>query len=233
MKQLHFFSIILLLLFFCKNLEAQQTESKKGNAVVKSNLLKSKLDSLDYAVGARAAKWLIKEGFSIEKLSLFTAGLNDFLKEASGKQLSEQQVATLLEQTLKERGLKQEQRLFNSLKDKPNIGMLPNGVRYLVLKKGAGRPPIETDTLRLNILAKLVDNSVIEDTYQSNQPVLNTPNNFFAGLKEALVMMPEGSKWKIFIPAKLAFGEKGSMPRIPPNSALIIEVEIVAINKSN
>ena len=102
-------------------------------------------------MGARAAKWLIKEGFSIEKLSLFTAGLSDFLKEASGKQLSEQQVAILLEQTQKERGLKQEQRLFNSLKDKPNVGMLPNGVRYMILKKGMGRLPLETDSLQLHI----------------------------------------------------------------------------------
>lgn len=233
MKQLHSFSIILMLLIFTKNLEAQQSENKKGSAVVKSNLLKSKLDSLDYAIGASAAKWLLKEGFSIEKLSLFTAGLSDFLKQTSGKQLSEQQVATLLEQTQKERGLKQEQRLFNSLKDKPNIGMLPNGVRYMILKKGTGRQPLETDSLQLHIYARLTDSTVLENTYQNKQPVINAPNNFFPGIKESLLMMSAGSKWQLYIPANQAFGEKGNQPRIPPNSPLIIDVEIVSFSKND
>lgn len=233
MKQLHFFSIILLLLFFNKNIEAQQSVNKKGNAVVKSNVLKSKADSLDYAVGASVAKWLIREGFSIENLSLFTAGISDFLKEASGRQLSEQQVATLLEQTQKERGLKQEQRLFNSLKDKPNIGMLPNGVRYMILKKGTGKLPLETDSLQLHIYARLTDSTVLENTYLNKQPVINAPANFFPGLRESLLMMSAGSKWQLYIPANQAFGEKGNMPRIPPNSPLIIDVEIVAFNKNN
>lgn len=233
MKQLHCFSIILVLLFFSTNIEAQQSENKKGNAVVKSNLLKTKLDSLDYAVGANAAKWLMKEGFSIEKLSLFTAGLTDFLKEASGKQLSEQQIAEILAQTQKERGLKKEQRLFNSLKDKPNVGMLPNGVWYIILKKGTGRLPLETDSLQLHIHARLTDSTLLENTYLNNQPVLNTPNNFFPGLKESLLMMSAGSKWQLFIPSNQAFGEKGNQPRIPPNSPLIIDVEIVSFNKKN
>lgn len=81
MKQLYYLLLICSLMIFSNSLEAQQSENKKGSAVVKSNLLKSKADSLDYTVGASAAKWLIKEGFSIEKLSLFTAGLNDFLKQ--------------------------------------------------------------------------------------------------------------------------------------------------------
>ena len=233
MNQLRCFTISLLLISFSNTLEAQQLGNKKGNAVVKSNLLKSKADSLDYAVGSRAAKWLIKEGFSIEKLSLFTAGLSDFLKESSGKQLSEQQVETLLEQTQKERGLKQEQRLFNSLKDKPNVGMLPNGVRYMILKKGMGRLPLETDSLQLHIYARLTDSTVLENTYLNKQPVINAPANFFPGLKESLLMMSAGSKWQLFIPANQAFGEKGNQPRIPPNSPLIIDVEIVSFNKKN
>lgn len=204
-----------------------------GNQVIKLN---TSADSLQYAVGIYVGQWMNNNGLFVPLSNFFIEGIKDGLNNNS-RIMSDSLVSKLVQDYqvtgLGEKGRRQEQALFNSLKDQPNIGMLPNGVKYLILKKGKGMLPEETDTLTLNILAKLPDNTVLENTYQTKQPVLNTPNNFFPGLKESLLMMTEGSKWQVYIPAKLAFGEKGSMPRIPPNSALIIEVEIVAINKSN
>ncbi len=233
-KLLHSF-FLLILLFPLKDLVAQKSLIKQNIPVNGSSNLINNSDSVQYALGAYVAKWMFENGFTIKNPNLFQAGLSDMLKDGKNKKLSDSLITALVSSSQqlnqKEKGSRQEQLLFTSLKDKPNIGMLPNGVRYAIIKQGIGKHAIETDTLVLNILAKLPDNSIIENTYENKQPVFNTPYNFFPGLKEALMMMPEGSKWQVFIPSKLAFGEKGSPPRIPPNSALIIEVEILSIKK--
>lgn len=227
--------ILFILLFQLKGLVAQKPVIKQNIPINQTTNLNNSFDSVQYALGAFVAKWMLENGFSIKNPNLFQAGLSDMLIDGKSKKLTDSTIANLVatsqQLNQKERGLKQEQLLFASLQNKPNVGMLPNGVKYLIIKQGIGRHAIETDTLELNILAKLPDNSIIENTYENKQPVFNTPYNFFPGLKEALMMMPEGSKWQVIIPSKLAFGEKGSPPRIPPNSALIIEVEILSIKK--
>lgn len=235
MTKLKYLLLLFSFLLLKEDPYAQQQGLNAEGSIVSSKKMINKSDSVQYALGAFVAKWMNENGFSVKNPILFRAGLDDVLNNGKNKKLSDSLITALVSSSQqlnqKEKGLRQEQLLFTSLKDKPNMGMLPNGVRYAIIKQGIGKHAIETDTLVLNILAKLPDNSIIEDTYKNNQPVFNTPYNFFPGLKEALMMMPEGSKWQVFIPSKLAFGEKGSPPRIPPNSALIIEVEILSIKK--
>ncbi len=106
--------------------------------------------------------------------------------------------------------------------------MFPNGVRYIILKIGKGVRPVESDSILVNLIAKLPDGTVVEDTYQTKKPFATTPSGFFPGLNEALQNMTEGSRWQLFIPSVLAYGNKGTA-QIPPNSALIIEVELIEV----
>ena len=78
------------------------------------------------------------------------------------------------------------------------------------------------------MIAKLPDGTVVEDTYKSNKPFAAFPTSFFPGLNETLLEMGEGARWTLYIPSVLAYGEKGTA-LIPPNSALILEVELLEV----
>jgi FKBP-type peptidyl-prolyl cis-trans isomerase len=132
---------------------------------------------------------------------------------------------------VQQKARQQEQLLFSTIKDKPGVGMFPTGVRYVVLKAGKGQRPLETDSIKLHLIAKLPDGTVVEDTYQTNKPFSATAGSFFPGLNDALQNMPEGSKWQVFVPSNLAYADKGTT-LIPPYSALILEVELLEVKPS-
>lgn len=193
--------------------------------------LTSASDTMQYTLGAFVAQWINSNGFLISNPTLFLNGMDDMFKNrprlipdsSIGPRVAAYQRAGQLE-----RAARQEQQLFAALRDRPGVGMLPNGVRYVILKTGKGLHPSEADSVEMNLIAKLADGTVVEDTYQNKRTFIATTNSFFPGLNDALPMMSEGSRWQLFIPAVLAYGERGTT-LIPPNSALIIEVELVAV----
>jgi FKBP-type peptidyl-prolyl cis-trans isomerase FklB len=115
-----------------------------------------------------------------------------------------------------------------SLRDKPGMGMFPNGVRYAVQKTGTGPRPLRSDSITLHLIAKLPNGNIVEDTYQTQKPFETKTTAFFPALNEVLEMMTEGSKWEIYFPAALAYGEAGTT-MIPPNSPLVVQVELVKV----
>ncbi|MDB5211939.1 MAG: hypothetical protein JWQ30_2766, partial [Sediminibacterium sp.] len=123
---------------------------------------------------------------------------------------------------------REEEQLFASLKGRPGVGVLPSGVHYIVLKTGKGSYAAGTDTLIINLIARLPNGTIVEDTYQSKKPFAATYADLFQGLADPMRIMPEGSQWQLFIPAALAYGEKGNA-QIPANSAIIIDAELVEI----
>lgn len=110
--------------------------------------------------------------------------------------------------------------------------MLPNGqsseMQYEVLKAGTGPTPAASDRVSVNYRGTLIDGTEFDSSYKRGQPATFPLNGVIKGWTEALKIMPVGSKWKLFIPAELAYGER-SMPNIPANSTLIFEVELLNI----
>lgn len=202
-----------------------------GTAQVK---LTSASDSMQYILGAFIAQWINSNGFQISNPSLFSKGMNDMFQNhprAVPDSTIGPAVAAYQRLLQKERAVKQEQELFAILRDRPGVGKLPNGVSYVILQKGSGLHPADTDSVWIHLNAKLINGTVVEDTYHTNKPLAATAASFFTGLNEALQMMPEGSKWQLFIPASLAYGDRGTS-FIPPNSALILEVTLLAVKKN-
>ena len=109
---------------------------------------------------------------------------------------------------------------------------LPDGktseLQYLVLTNGAGPKPTATDTVNVNYRGTLIDGTEFDSSYKRGQPTTFPVTGVIKGWTEALQLMPTGSKWQLFIPSDLAYGEQGR-PSIPPNSTLIFEVELVSI----
>lgn len=211
-------------------LHAQKPVAKPSAApAVKLN---GRNDSIQYTIGAFMALWMTNNGLTFSSSSpLFLRGLDDVLLNRTRTipdSLITPNLNAYAETALKGKAVMEEQKLFSSLKEKPGMGMFPNGVRYSVLKAGTGPRPLRKDSITLHLVAKLPNGNVVEDTYQAQKPFETTTTAFFPALNEALEMMTEGSKWEIYFPAALAYGEAGTA-MIPPNSPLVIEVELIKV----
>lgn len=106
-----------------------------------------------------------------------------------------------------------------------------SGLQYKVLTPGNGPKPTLDDIVKVNYEGKLLDGKVFDSSYKRGQPVTFPLKNVIAGWKEGLQLMPVGSKYRLFVPAKLAYGENGAGSIIQPNSVLIFDVELLAIEK--
>ena len=116
-------------------------------------------------------------------------------------------------------------------KKKEGVVTLPSGLQYKVIKEGDGQTPKETDTVTVNYKGTLLDGTEFDSSYKRNEPATFPVNGVIPGWQEALKLMKVGSKWQLFVPAGLAYGEKGAGNTIGPNATLIFEVELLSIGE--
>jgi FKBP-type peptidyl-prolyl cis-trans isomerase FklB len=112
---------------------------------------------------------------------------------------------------------------------KDGVVTLPSGLQYKVITAGQGKKPVETDTVMCNYKGTFLDGTEFDSSTQAGKPVPFEIKGVIPGFKEALQLMPVGSKWQIFVPANLAYGERGAGNVIGPNATLIFEIELVDI----
>lgn len=112
---------------------------------------------------------------------------------------------------------------------KEGVVTLPSGLQYKALKTGTGEKPKADDTVICNYRGTLIDGTEFDSSYTRGQPARFAVNRVIKGWTEALQLMPIGSKWELYIPSNLAYGEAGSPPRIGPNSTLVFEVELLGV----
>ncbi|QNH60536.1 FKBP-type peptidyl-prolyl cis-trans isomerase [Hymenobacter sediminicola] len=115
-------------------------------------------------------------------------------------------------------------------KNKPGITTLPSGLQYEVLTEGSGKKPGPTSQVTTHYHGTLLNGNVFDSSYQRGQPATFGVNQVIAGWTEALQLMPEGSKWRLYIPSNLAYGKRGAGRDIGPDSALIFDVELLRVN---
>jgi FKBP-type peptidyl-prolyl cis-trans isomerase len=116
----------------------------------------------------------------------------------------------------------------NSKKD--GVVTLPSGLQYKILKQGDGKKPTDTDTVECNYRGTLIDGTEFDSSNRVGKPVQFKVGSIIPGWQEALKLMPVGSKWQLFIPPQLGYGERGAGRDIGPNSTLIFEVELLGIS---
>ena len=115
---------------------------------------------------------------------------------------------------------------------KEGVKTLPSGVQYKVIKEGNGEIPADSSVVVVNYEGKTIDGKVFDSSYTRNEPVTFQANRVIKGWTEALVHMPVGSTWEVYIPQELAYGER-STGQLKPFSALIFKIELVSIKKDN
>jgi FKBP-type peptidyl-prolyl cis-trans isomerase FklB len=113
---------------------------------------------------------------------------------------------------------------------KPGVVTLPDGLQYKIVKEGTGDQPSDTDTVSVHYTGTLVDGTEFDSSYKHGGPATFPVNAVIPGWTEALKLMKVGSTWKLYIPANLAYGDRGAPPVIGPNQALIFKVELLGIN---
>lgn len=204
--------------------------------------LKTQKDKLSYALGVNTGKNLQRNGIDVDP-NLLAQGLKDALK--GGKLLltdaemgavitaAQKDIQAKQQAQMKEQGAKNKKEgdvfLKKNLK-KEGVKALPSGLQYKVLAEGQGKSPKATDTVTVNYKGTLIDGTEFDSSYKRGQPATFPLNGVIKGWTEALQLMKVGSKWELFIPADLAYGEAGR-PGIPPNSVLIFEVELLSIKE--
>jgi FKBP-type peptidyl-prolyl cis-trans isomerase FklB len=114
-------------------------------------------------------------------------------------------------------------------KSKDGVVTLPSGLQYKILTAGTGPKPTATDTVVCNYRGTLINGTEFDSSYKRGQPATFGVGQVIKGWTEALQLMPVGSKWQLFIPSSLAYGEKGAGAEIGPDSTLIFEVELISI----
>ncbi|NDQ55718.1 MAG: FKBP-type peptidyl-prolyl cis-trans isomerase [Acidipila sp.] len=203
--------------------------------------LKTARDKRSYAVGLNIGKGLHPEVLDVDT-AILLRGLKDGL--AGGKTLLTDEearaVLTALQNDMRKKqegqmqaagdaNKKQGEAFLAANKAKEGVVTLPSGLQYKILKQGRGPKPAATDTVVCNYKGTLLDNTEFDSSYKRGQPASFGVNKVIPGWTEALQLMPVGSKWQLFIPSGLAYGERGPGGGIGPNSTLIFEVELISI----
>jgi FKBP-type peptidyl-prolyl cis-trans isomerase FklB len=113
---------------------------------------------------------------------------------------------------------------------KEEVKTLPSGLQYIVLKEGYGPSPELTESVTVHYHGTLIDGTVFDSSIDKGKPLTFTLNQVIRGWQEALQLMPQGAKWRVFVPANLGYGQRGAGSKIKPNSVLIFDMELISIN---
>ena len=192
-------------------------------------------DSLSYSIGVQVAKYYKTMG--VEKLN------TDYVAKAfqdvlTGKPLiiPEEECNMNIQQKLQQfmtkkiSAVKEEGNKFlEENKKRPGVVTLPSGLQYEIITKGTGPIPTAKDTVSANYIGTLIDGSEFDNSYKRGEPLTIPVSGVIRGWTEALELMPVGSKWKLFIPSDLAYGDRGAGGAIPGGAALIFEIELLNI----
>jgi FKBP-type peptidyl-prolyl cis-trans isomerase FklB len=194
-------------------------------------------EKISYIIGRDMATNLQKQGIEIDS-EPFMKGMKEVL-EGRPSSLSQQEVQQAMmalqqEMTQKQNASGSENKkagedFLAQNKDKEGVKTLPSGLQYQVLQEGSGNSPAASDTVTTHYHGTLIDGTVFDSSYERGQPATFPVNGVIAGWTEALQMMKEGSKWRLFIPSNLAYGTQGAGDAIGPNSTLIFDVELLSV----
>jgi FKBP-type peptidyl-prolyl cis-trans isomerase FklB len=193
-------------------------------------------DKISYSAGVIMGQSLKDIGFDEIQYDDYVEGMksvfNDSEPKISKKRAIEifQNYVVLLQEDLKDKNAELGKAFLAKNAKKPGIISLPNGMQYEVLQDGKGEIPTESSIVKVIYEGSLIDRTLFDST-QDTGPVELEVSKTILGWQDALQMMPVGSRWKLFIPHHLAYGEFGAQPMIQPNSTIIFLIELLEIVK--
>ncbi len=224
MKKIVLIFGVSALIFSCNKLDSSSSE------------LLTQMDSVSYSLGVSVANNLKSSGFETVESSAISAAFNDVFSENEVK-ISEEDANALIQDYFMELSQKKSQEATNKGQafldenaTKDGVVTTSSGLQYQVLTEGQGAKPAAIDEVTVHYHGTLIDGTVFDSSVDRGQPATFPVSGVIKGWVEALQLMNVGSKYKLFIPSNLAYGERGAGGSIGPNETLIFEVELLSIN---
>src|SRR5438270_3631343 len=228
--------------------KTQSPAAKKAPVTTKSATaptLTTAKQKASYALGMKIGGDLRRQGVNEAIDSALTArGLRDALAGNKAAMTEDEEKAALTQLQTQIRGKqeakaheagaanrKEGEAFLAANKTKEGVVTLPSGLQYKILKEGTGPKPTASDIVNCNYRGTLINGKEFDSSYKTGKPVSFPVGGVIKGWTEALQLMPVGSKWQLFIPAGLAYGDRGAGNDIGPGETLIFEVELVSIGE--
>ena len=195
------------------------------------------MDKISYALGLSIGNNFQNSGINNLQVEDFVKGLKDVLGGAEPEISYDEAKLVIndyfmnLQKDRLELNKKAGEEFLNINKGKAGVVTLPSGLQYQVLKQGEGAKPAASDKVKCHYHGTLINGTVFDSSVQRGEPAVFGVSQVIPGWVEALQLMPVGSKWRLFIPSDLAYGEHGAGDAIEPNSALVFDVELLDIVK--
>ena len=221
-------TIQLLILIFSINLSIKSTMSAQK--------LNNEIDSVSYSLGVNIGENL-KTQFPDINLKNFELAIKDVLDNQKEPKISAADAQKVIQNYFQKQQAKASESVIeegkkflteNSKKD--GVITLESGLQYEIIKSGEGAKPTINDQVTTHYHGTLLDGTVFDSSVERCQPATFPVSGVIKGWTEALQLMTVGSKWKLFVPYDLAYGERGAGPKIGPYTTLIFEVELISIN---
>ncbi len=205
--------------------------------------LKDPKQKLSYAFGLDIGRTLKMQDVDVD-FQVLARGLKDGLTDAAPL-LNDEQLQQVMQEFQQQMIARENERVKtlgskNSAaadqfvadnKTKQGVVTLPSGLQYKVIKQGTGQKPKRSDYVKAHYRGTLLDGTEFDSSYKRGEPSSFAVDGVIEGWKEALQLMPVGSKWQLFVPANLAYGPRSPSPLIEPNSLLVFEVELLGIEQ--
>lgn len=225
MKKYIKIALVVSVISSCQNLTQQKFNFDEAN----------ELEKVSYSIGINVATSIKSEGLDSINSFYISKGFQDVFENKDLAINIEESNKIIGEYFNKKQDAKNQRLAIDSKtfleknKQKDGVMTTESGLQYLILSEGRGNNPTLNDNVTVHYHGTLIDGTIFDSSVDRKQPATFPLNGVIPGWQEALQMMSVGSKWKIFIPSELAYGESGA-GAIGPNSTLIFEVELLSIN---
>lgn len=193
------------------------------------------MDKFSYSIGLGIGQNLKGMGTTDLNVEDFAQAVKDVLtgKEPAISHNEARQIVNeyfeKLEARMNAENIERGKAFLEENKKNPNVHVLPSGLQYEVIREGNGKHPKSTDQVRCHYEGTLIDGTLFDSSIKRGEPAVFGVNQVIKGWVEALQLMSEGAKWKLYIPSELAYGANGAGEMIPPHSTLIFEVELIEV----
>jgi FKBP-type peptidyl-prolyl cis-trans isomerase FklB len=236
---------LALALGICFAAGLSRAEDKASPKPDDKTALNDKKEKISYSMGFNTGNNWKRNGFETNDVDLevFVKGIRDSLF-GHPSQIPDQENQELLRglqtelrarvqekrKELGEKNKKEGAAFLAENKSKPGVQTLTDGLQYKIITEGTGPKPMTNDTVSVQYRGTLLDGTEFDSSYKRNQPATFKVTGVIKGWSEALQLMPVGSKWQLFIPSDLAYGDRGNM-NIGPNATLVFDVELLSIQQ--
>ena len=212
----------------------------KPVAKIPAKTVLSASDSLSYAMGVQTAQFYKSQGAENVNPEMIKKAYEDVYNNKTlliSPEECNMTIQTKLQEFMAQKINVQKEsseKFLEANKKRPGVITLPSGLQYEIITKGEGAIPKATDTIKANYVGTLIDGQEFDNSYKRNEPITIPVGGVIRGWIEALQLMPVGSKWKLFIPSDLGYGDRGAGGgAIPGGAALIFTIELLDIVNNN